>query len=253
MQNTKRGVARVMIRLMMILGTVSLIYYAALAAYLGPKVGFELIWLALGAVMLGAALILKHMSPSAARMASWVLGALMAVGLAAVIAVESVIVAGSLSVPQPGADYVVVLGARVKESGPSRLLTYRINKAAEYLEENDAALAILCGGQGQDEPMSEAQAMYEALVQRGIDEDRLIIEDQSTNTAENLRNASLLMENAEANVVVTTTGYHMYRALACAREQGLEHVSGNPAECARLTLPNYYLREFFAVVRDWIL
>lgn len=253
MKNTKWGVQHIMIQLMMILGAASLLYYVALAVYLGPKVGFELIWLMLGALMLGAALVLRHMSPSAACIASWALAAVMAVGMAALIAVESVIVAGSLSVPQPGADYVVVLGARVKESGPSRLLNYRINKAADYLEENGNAVAILCGGQGQDEPMSEAQAMYEALVQRGIDEERLIIEDQSTNTAENLRNAAALMTGSEASVVVTTTGYHMYRALACAREQGLKHISGNPAECALLTLPNYYLREFFAVIRDWIL
>lgn len=252
MKTKGQGVARVMARLMLILGAASILYYGALALYLGPKVGFELIWLAIGALCLGLSALLGHCPPVAARRLAVGLAVIMGVGLAAVLAVESMIISQSLASPEPNADYIVVLGARVKESGPSRLLNYRIDKAAEYLRENEGTVAILCGGQGTDEPMSEAQAMYEALIERGIDPERLIREDQSTNTAENLKNAADLMDSKEASVVVTTTGYHMYRALQCARAQGLTRVSGNASACARLTLVNYYLREFFAVVRDWL-
>lgn len=247
------GGVRVMIALMAVLGGVSILYYFALAMYLGFKVGFELFWLCLGAVCLGAAFVLSRLSPAAARGVSIALGVLMAAALIVVIGVESRIIAGSLAAPEPNADYVVVLGARVKESGPSRLLNERIDKAAEYLRNNGNTVAILCGGQGSDEPTTEAQAMYEALIARGIDADRLLIEDQSTNTTENLKNAAAMMTSKDASVVVTTTGYHMYRALAVAREAGLTHVSGNSSACARLTLVNYYMREFFAVARDWIL
>ena len=244
---------RVMTGLLIALGSVSILYYFALACYLGFKVGFELFWLVLGVLCLGMAFGLSRLTPAAARGVSIALGVVMALSLIVVLCVESQIIAGSLAVPEPNADYVVVLGARVKENGPSRLLNERIDKAEEYLHNNEKTVAILCGGQGSDEPMTEAQAMYEALIARGIDKDRLLIEDQSTNTAENLKNAAAMMSSKEASVVVTTTGYHMYRALAVAREAGLTHVSGNPSSCVWLTLVNYYIREFFAVMRDWIL
>ena len=252
----KRGIqmgVRAMIGLMAALGGVSIFYYLALAMYLGFKVGFELFWLALGILCLGVAFGLSRLSPAAARGVSIALGVLMAAALIVVIGVESRIIAGSLAAPEPNADYVVVLGARVKDSGPSRLLNERIAKAAEYLRDNENTVAILCGAQGSDEPMTEAQAMYRALVARGIDANRLLIEDQSTNTTENLKNAAAMMTSKDASVVVTTTGYHMYRALQAARAQGLTHVSGNSSACARLTLVNYYMREFLAVMRDWIL
>ena len=251
-RNIQTGV-RVMIGLLCVIGGVSILYYFMLAAYLGFKVGFELFWLALGGLCLGTAFVLSRLSPAAARVLSIALGVIMAAALAVVISVECRIVSGSLAAPEPNADYVVVLGARVKDNGPSRLLNERIAKAAEYLRANENTVAILCGGQGSDEPMTEAQAMYEALIARGIDAERLLIEDQSTNTTENLRNAAAMMTSKDASVVVTTTGYHMYRALQAAQEQGLTHVSGNPSACARLTLVNYYMREFFAVARNFIL
>ena len=253
MKKMKQRSVRAMIGLLCVLGGLSILYYFALALYLGFKVGFELFWLCLGAVCLGAAFALSRLSPPAARGVSIALGALMAAALIVVIGVESRIVSGSLAAPEPNADYVVVLGARVKDSGPSRLLNERIDKAAEYLKNNENTVAILCGGQGHDEPMTEAQAMYNALIARGIAPERLLIEDKSTNTAENLKNAAAMMTSKDASVVVTTTGYHMYRALAVARETGLTRVSGNSSPCARLTLVNYYVREFFAVARDWIL
>ena len=94
--------------------------------------------------------------------------------------------------------------------------------------------------------------MYEGLIKMGIDETRLIREDKSTSTEENIAFAKAFIEKEDPSVVITTTGYHLYRALNTARTLGLENVTGNPSGCAWITPLNYYTREFFAVARDWI-
>ena len=73
----------------------------------------------------------------------------------------------------------IVLGAQVTENGPSMMLTGRINSAVRYLQENPDAKAVLTGGQGSNEQMSEAQAMYNCIDEAGISPDRLYIEDKA--------------------------------------------------------------------------
>ncbi|MBR3504602.1 MAG: YdcF family protein [Clostridia bacterium] len=248
-------IVRVVSWFLVIAGYCSLAYYALLLPYLGFSVSFSLFWLALGAGCLALNWLLKRVrkkSRRRQRRLATALAVVIAAALALYIGVTGRVAAGGLSRPAPEADYVLVLGARVKDNGPSVLLEYRIEKAAEYLKANKKSRAILCGGQGSNEPMSEAQAMYDSLVKRGIDKDRLILEDKSTSTEENIAFAQALMEGEDPSVVITTTGYHIYRALNTARALGLQNVSGNPAKCAWVTPLNYYTREFFAVLRDWI-
>ena len=248
-------IARVVSWVLTILGYCSLAYYVVLLPYLGFGVSFALFWVALGAGCLLLNWLLKRVgkkSRKRQKRLARVLAVLMAAALALYVGVTGRVVAGSFSRPAPDADYVLVLGARVKDNGPSVLLLYRIKAAAEYLKANEGAKAILCGGQGDNEPMTEAQAMFEGLKKYGISEDRLILEDKSTSTEENIAFAKALMEGENPAVVITTTGYHVYRALNTARSQGLDNVSGNPAECAWITPLNYYTREFFAVLRDWV-
>jgi len=248
-------VSRIVSWFLRIAGIGALLYYALLLPYLGFGISFALFWVALGAGCLALDFVLRRVgrrSRRAQKRVSAVLAVLIVLALVLFAGVTGQVVAGSMARPAPDAGYVLVLGARVKENGPSVLLNYRIEKAAEYLEANENAVAILCGGQGSNEPMSEAQAMHDALVARGIDEARLIMEDKSTSTEENIEFAKAFIDDPEAEVVVTTTGYHIYRALRTARALGLSHVSGNPAKCAWITPLNYYTREFFAVLRDWI-
>ena len=248
-------ISRVVSWFLCIAGFCSLAYYVLLLPYLGFGVSFALFWLALGVGCFALDWLLARVgkrSRRRQRCASTALAVLIAAFLILFVAVTGRVVAGSFARPAPDADYVLVLGARVKDNGPSVLLNYRIDKAAEYLKANEGSKAILCGGQGDNEPMSEAQAMYEGLAERGIGTDRLIVEDKSTSTEENIAFAKALMEKEDPAVVITTTGYHVYRALNEARAQGLNNVTGNPAQCAWVTPLNYYTREFFAVLRDWV-
>ncbi len=248
-------ISRVVIWFLRIAGVCSLVYYGILVPYLGVSVSFALFWVGLGLLCLGLSWllgILGKKSRKAQKRVSAVLAVLIAVSLAVFIGVTGTIAAGSRAQPAPAADYMLVLGARVKENGPSVLLSFRIDKAAEYLAANENTVAILCGGQGANEPMSEARAMYEGLIGRGIDASRLVMEDRSTSTEENIAFAKAFMSGENPSVVITTTGYHIYRALQTARSLGLENVTGNPARCAWATPLNYYTREFFAVARDWV-
>ena len=93
-------------------------------------------------------------------------------------------------------DYIIVLGAQVRENGPSVVLKYRLDTAIMYLEENPDTICIVSGGQGKNEPFSEAHGMATYMVQNGVASDRILIEDQSTNTIENIQQAILPAENS---------------------------------------------------------
>jgi len=75
---------------------------------------------------------------------------------------------------------MVILGCQVKPWGPSILLQDRLDKALDYLEEHPDVQVVVSGGQGPDEPTTEAQAMYDYLVEYGVEPERIWQEDQST-------------------------------------------------------------------------
>ena len=84
------------------------------------------------------------------------------------------------------ADYIIVLGSKVNGTKPSYSLQYRIDKAPEYLKSHEKTIAIVSGGQGKGEDISEALAMKQGLIKQNIAEDRIIMEDKSTSTDENI-------------------------------------------------------------------
>lgn len=109
-------------------------------------------------------------------------------------------------------DYAVVLGAKVNGEVPSMSLQHRLDAALAYALEQTHVRLILSGGQGSGEDISEAEAMRRYLTENGIAEERLIIEDQSTSTYENLA-FSLEKIDAEINgLTIITSDYHLARA-----------------------------------------
>lgn len=135
------------------------------------------------------------------------------------------------------ADYYIVLGALVNTDGqPSAALAARCDTAAELLAAHPNSKAVLCGGQGDNEPRTEAASMFAYLTERkGIDPARLLREDMSTNTIENLENARTLIETEEARdhesytAAVVTSDYHLARAKVLMRRAGYEEGLGVPA------------------------
>ena len=126
------------------------------------------------------------------------------------------------------AEYLLVLGARVNPDWqPSAALTARLDTAFDFMQEHPEITAILCGGQGSNEPCTEAQAMYDYLVNKGMDAGRLLLEDQSRNTIENIENARALIGDGHRTAVVTSD-YHLARARVLMERGGLD-ACGIPA------------------------
>ena len=122
---------------------------------------------------------------------------------------------GSYDHIQGNPQVMVILGCQVKPWGPSILLQDRLDKALSYLEEHPDLTIVVSGGQGPDEHISEAQCMYDYLTDHGVDGEQILMEDQSSNTVENLRNsAALLAEegyDTSEGVVVVSNGFHLTR------------------------------------------
>ncbi len=115
-----------------------------------------------------------------------------------------------------GLDYIIVLGAQVRKDGPSPVLKYRLDKAVEYLNENPDTVCIVSGGQGSNEPWSEAEGMARYLQEKGIDTARILPEDKSQTTEQNITNSKMLMKEG-ASVGIVTNNFHVFRALQIAK------------------------------------
>lgn len=148
-------------------------------------------------------------------------------------------------------DYIIVLGAQVKESGPSVVLRYRLDRAVSYLKENDNTLVIVSGGKGINEPATEASVMKEYLVNNGINEERIIIEDKSNTTKENLINSKKITRDNKS-IGIVTNNFHMYRALLIGKKYKVKAV-GIPSKSTSYYLPNNLLREVIAFIKFIIL
>ncbi len=151
----------------------------------------------------------------------------------------------------PDSSFVIVLGAGVNGSSPSRSLRERLDAAKSYLEAHPDSIAVVSGGQGEYEDISEAQCMFNYLTAHGISPERIWMEDRAENTLQNLQFSMELIEkhtNVRPNkVAVISSEYHLYRANLFARWLNLD-TDLIPARTERLPLRwNYYLREIFAV------
>lgn len=153
---------------------------------------------------------------------------------------------------EPGLDYIIVLGAQIRPDGsPSAVLAYRLNTAVDYLNENPGNRCVVSGGQGGNEPCTEAAGMKQYLLEKGISGDRIITEGHSVNTSENFANSrTLIPEGASAGVI--TNNFHMYRALLIADTEGFSGISGVSAPSRSFYLPNNMLREFFGLIKFYI-
>lgn len=232
------------------LGVAAIAYYFVLwkASRLG--LSMSAMWPALGAVLIVCGFLCDSPRISHRLHGLWRLG--LCVALAAVLALEGLVISGMSAVAPPGMEYLIVLGARVDPDGPSPALNRRLNAVMACIDDHPGALIIASGGQGSDEPMSEAQCIRDELVKRGVAENRILMEDRSTATIENIRFSMALMDDPGARTGIVTNNYHVWRATRIARKAGLTNAYGIAAQYTGHTKFHYMIREAVCIVVDFL-
>lgn len=163
----------------------------------------------------------------------------------------AVIVAGGQADDEAAeAPFIVVLGAGLNHDEPSLVLRQRLDKALELSRENPDATLILCGGLGHNAGITEAEAMRRYLTERGVAAERMILEDTSRDTAQNLANAAKLMREisggAKPRVALVTCSFHMMRGKLLAERNGMDvYAAPSPTRPQEF---HYYLREYFSML-----
>ena len=238
-----------------------LAYYGLCVRRAGPRVSGLWIWPA-GGFLFGGASLLSYLCPAwfgrswdfllqHPALKSAVLTAC-AAALLLFLLLELMIFSGMFKKGRKGLPYIIVLGAKVKGSLPSRALRERLDTAYSYLRANPGTSAILSGGRGPDEAVSEALCMYEYLTARGISPARLILEDCSASTRENLRFSLRLLPASDVPVGILTHNYHVRRACLIARKNGIKNTAGIAAPSGSILQLHYLIRETAALLREII-
>ena len=190
---------------------------------------------------------LKKRHPLPAKWIKIIFTVLLSIGIGIFVVTEAIILYASFGSDRNDHQYIVVLGARVNGTQPSISLADRIVAAYYYMNDNPEVIAVLSGGQGPDEDISEAKCMYQALTALGIAPERLRLEDKSTSTWENLTYSLDLIEEETGSqpqaIGLVSSDYHLFRAGLLAQKCGVT-ANGISASTSLFTIRvNHLLRE----------
>ena len=195
--------------------------------------------------------ILKKRRPKFGRRLTIVFTTCLSILLIAMTLTLGLIAGSARGTKDPDAEYLVVLGAGVNGTAPSRSLKERIDAAYDYLNAHPDAVAIVSGGQGRGEEITEARCMFDCLTAAGITPERVWMEEKATSTLENLRFSMDLVEGKTgtrpSRIAIVSSEYHLHRAGMFAGWLELD-AQLVPAKTAVFPLRwNYYIREIFAI------
>lgn len=258
-------------------GRACLLYFIFIVIYVGPRPSFHYVWLASGVVFLCVERSLETGSwfliPEIVRT---VLILFAVSGLIVFLFMEILVFSKMRAVPRRPVRYVIVLGACVRGTRVTRSLAFRLKKAAEYAKEHPDCLLVVSGGQGPGEDITEAQAMSNWLEEHGIDRERILQEDRSVNTRENLLFSKAVICRYEVGKKAGTTGnacaaelsydccskeedlsiavcsnnFHMYRAVALAKAVGAWQTEGLAAMTDPFMWLSFTVREGIALFKE---
>jgi len=184
-----------------------------------------------------------------------VIAGIVVLGIVGMAFISGKMIGASLkTLPEDQTDVtVVVLGCLVIDDKPSLMLERRLETAAEYLLSNPNAYCVVTGGQGENEDYPEAVIMKNYLVEAGVSPGRIIVEQKSTSTVENLQFAADLIEkyNCHEDVVIVSDRFHQYRAGLAAEEAGLNSYA-MPCDTAWYLVAHYWFREMVGIIIIWL-
>ncbi len=151
---------------------------------------------------------------------------------------------------------VIVLGCAVIGDRPSNTMYARTYAALNYYKSNQSAVFVVSGGKGPQESITEAKAMKKLLLDGGIPEDQIILEEQATSTTENFIHSKKLLDEMFGDKPYTaafvTNDFHCYRAGRLAKIHGFENIRCISADTPKGAVLLCYAREVLAVIKLWI-
>lgn len=210
-------------------------------------------WWGYTLAFLALLMVLHHLLP----LKLWrVLLVLVCIGLLYFCFVETFVIKNARTDKEPERDYLIVLGAAVYGDQPSLTLVRRLEGALDYLDRYPESVAIVSGGMGPGETITEAQAMRDWLLAHGIPEERVILEPRATSTMENLRYSFELIrqrgDEPDGHVAIVSSAYHLYRAKQMSRNLGVEAAGVSAPWGYFFVMLNYFIREAFGVTHLWV-
>ncbi|MBR3704908.1 MAG: YdcF family protein [Oscillospiraceae bacterium] len=238
---------------------------AALSFLLGVGLAFVysavrftgfLFCLAGGVIVLWAMLDSQSGKRKWALIAKRTLSVLLVLGVFLFAFLETEVIRWSKTDNESTVTGVIVLGAGVNGTVPSLSLRVRLDAALAYIADKPDIPIVVTGSQGPGEDISEARCMADWLIARGIDESRILVEDQADNTRENIAfSKEMLFENGydtTAQFAVVSSDYHLCRAAMHWNLPGMVPVAAKMPEQYQYSLltVNYYIREAFALAAD---
>lgn len=246
MQNVK---GRIMINILYVLAALCLFYGIFVRVAGSGGTNFFVVWIMMGACLFLLAIAMKKdllkLIPGPIRVFAVAVCILL---FASFLFVEGLIIRQMVQPVTEKLDYIIVLGAQVHKDVPSVVLKYRLDTAIEYLNENPDTVCIVSGGQGKNEPYAESEGMRKYLIENGIEKDRIIEENKSKTTEENLKFSRRFLSE-QSSVGIITNDFHMFRALQIAKKQGLDRACGIAAPSTKFYLPNNMFREYLAEIK----
>lgn len=253
-----------------------LIYYGIIVFYSGFTTSFALCWPVFAIFLVALAAGIHYQRRFGAQVPLWLSVSVMtAAGTLFIVfsIVELIIGWGALTSTKEAVDYIIVLGAKVEDGQMSNCLKKRLIRTIEYAEDNPNTIIVLSGGQGQDQGISEAEVMYDYLLENAIPKNRLLMETKSRNTKENILFSMEVIdrqemwremilkrefrdsymgrpEGDEVKIAILTSDFHVFRAKEIAKKQGVNNVYGVAAPSDPIVFLHFWIRECFAVLKD---
>lgn len=192
---------------------------------------------------------LSSRNPRLAKRLQHLFIVILCLALIVCLVTEYLILSGAHGAKDPECEYVLVLGAGVNGTVPSRALSERLQAAYDYMERYPDAQCIVSGGQGRGESITEALCMYTWLTQRGLAPERIWMEDRATSTEENISFTLELIEEKTGSrpntLAVVSSEYHLYRAGLMAKDQGITMLGVPATTYPFFSRLHYYFRELF--------
>ena len=257
----KRGAGPVSV-ILLIIAMVFLVYGTIVVMYLGTGNWFNFIWfIGAGVLILLSFLFSRDLGmPIVLRI---LLGLIILVCVANFGIFAYHMIDAMYSRTDYDAKWVIVLGAKVNGTEPSKEFRERIAKAAEYvrladadpgLNKKDWPKVVATGGQGEDEGAPEGEVCARVIKTFGISADRILVDNQSTTTLENFGYARAMIESSGGSVTdkiaVVTSGFHMYRAVQLAKTEGFNNITCCESTGLVTLLPHYIIREYAAYIKE---